>query len=110
MLTLAGPCSIASLIRAGTAGANALNLGSAHLRLSGTLNGTGITVTTAGGRIDAQGTGRVTAVDCSATGRLVVYRAKDASKRIVGWNQDGCTNVRHYPRRIISGGAGLVIP
>ena len=115
-LSSGGVHQIASLVRGHADNtANALTLGSASLFVTGTLNGYAgetykITVTTSGGRIDAQGTGRVTAVDCSATGRLVVYRGKDDTKRIVGWNQDGCVNVRHYPARIVGDAQGLVVP
>jgi len=29
---------------------------------------------------------------------------------LIGWNQDGCTNVRHYPRRVIGTAAGILTP
>ncbi len=111
-LSAGGSHSIASLARGNAANlANALTLGPARLNVSGTITGTGIAVTCTGGRIDAQGTGRVTAV--TATGpRLVVYRAigATAGKQLRGWNVDSCVNVRHYPRRIIGARQGLVTP
>jgi len=115
-LSAGGTHRIASLAQ-GSANnlANALILGTARLIVTGTITGTTgarvMTVTTTGGRIDAKGTGRVTAV--TATGkRLVVYRAVGvtAGKQLRGWNVDSCANVRHYPRRIIGARQGLMTP
>jgi len=108
----AGNHALTSITRAGTNTSAVTLSAGAILRASGTITGTGITVTNNGGRINCDGTGRVTAVAVTGS-RLCVYGARGGTlgTQVRGWNQDSCTNgVRHYPRRTICACMGLMTP
>ena len=101
-LTLAGACVLGAGLSAAAAAVHELKLGGSSTRLAGTLNGTNIACSAAGARINAQGAGRVTNCDLSASPRLVVHSAVDAAGMpLRWWNEDGNTNVRFMGRRVI---------